>query len=63
METGGDLSSFITSVTAPMKEMISLNNLGTIIAAGLGIAVAFVVAWFAFRWIYSKVKGGLKKGS
>lgn len=60
---GSELSTFITSVTAPMKEMITLENLGIIIAAGLGIAVTFVVGWFAFRWIYGKVKGGLKRGS
>lgn len=60
---GSDLSTFITTVTAPMKEMITIENLGTIIAAGLGIAVVFVLGWFAYRWIYGKVKGGLKRGS
>lgn len=61
MESSG-LAEFITAVTAPMKESLTLTNLGVIIAAGLGIAVVFVLGWTAYRWIYAKVKGGFKKG-
>lgn len=41
----------------------SVDNLLTVITAGLGIAVPLVLTWFAFRWIYKKAKGALKRGS
>ena len=59
MET---LTSFITQVTTPIKETLTMSNLGTIIAAGLAISVVFVLGWTAYRWIYHKVKSGFKKG-
>lgn len=40
----------------------SVTNLAKVIVAGLAIAVPLVLAWFAFRWVYKKAKGGLKKG-
>lgn len=62
-ETGGfDVTSLITTVTEPIKSVITVDNLGKIIAAGLVIAVPFVVGWFAYRFVYNKAKGGLKKG-
>lgn len=53
---GTSISTFIDSVTAPMEATLTLSNLGTVIAAGLTIAVTFVLGWFAFRWIWGKVK-------
>ena len=50
------ISTFITTVTAPMEATLTLANLGSVIAAGLGIAVTFVLGWFAFRWIWGKAK-------
>lgn len=41
----------------------SVANVTSVIAAGLGIAVPLVLIWFAFRWIYRKAKGGLKRGA
>ena len=41
----------------------SVSNVTSVIAAGLGIAVPLVLIWFAFRWIYRKAKGGLKRGA
>lgn len=58
METTA-LSSFITQITGALGDF-SATNVGTIIVAGLGIAVPLVLVWFAFRWIYRKAKGGLK---
>ena len=49
-------------VTAALASF-SVDNLMTVITAGLGIAVPLVLAWFAFRWIYKKAKGALKRGS
>lgn len=57
-----DLSTLITSITTPIKETFTLSNLGLILAAGLGIAVVFVLGWTAYRFIYRKAKGGLKHG-
>lgn len=53
---GTNISTFIDTVTAPMETTLTLTNLGTVIAAGLAIAVVFVLGWFAFRWIWGKVK-------
>lgn len=53
---GTSITTFIETVTAPMESTLTLANLGTVIAAGLTIAVVFVLGWFAFRWIWGKVK-------
>lgn len=50
-----------TKVTAALASF-SVDNLMTVITAGLGIAVPLVLAWFGFRWIYKKAKGALKRG-
>lgn len=50
-----------SKVTAALASF-SVDNLMTVITAGLGIAVPLVLAWFGFRWIYKKAKGALKRG-
>lgn len=57
----GDLSTSIASITGSLTAFTA-SNLMLVIAAGLGIAVPLVLAWFAFRWIYKKAKGALKRG-
>jgi len=52
----GSLTTFIESVTTPMESTLTLTNLGTVIAAGLTISVTLILGWFAFRWIWGKVK-------
>lgn len=55
----------ITTVIEGVKTALadfSITNLMSVIAGGLAIAVPLVLAWFAFRWIYKKAKGSLKKG-
>lgn len=64
MGEGGQVAamdSVITSVTGALSDF-SAANIGKVLVAGLGIAVPLVLCWFAFRWIYSKAKGALKKG-
>lgn len=56
MEGTSIISDFIATVTDPMKDTLTLVNLAEVIAAGLAIAVVFVLGWFAFRWIWGKVK-------
>lgn len=56
------MESGITAITSALTDF-SVENVVTVIAAGLGIAVPLVLIWFAFRWIYKKAKGGLKKGA
>lgn len=56
------VSGVITGVTGALSEF-STANLTSVIVAGLGIAVPLVLGWFAFRWIYKKAKGALKRGS
>lgn len=53
---GTSISTFIDTVTAPMESTLTLTNLGTVIAAGLTISVVLILGWFAFRWIWGKVK-------
>lgn len=55
------MDGVITSVTGALGDF-SAANVGKVLVAGLGIAVPLVLCWFAFRWIYSKAKGALKKG-
>ena len=59
---GTSVSALITAVTGALSEF-STTNLSSVIVAGLGIAVPLVLGWFAFRWIYKKAKGALKRGS
>lgn len=61
METSA-LDGFITTVSGALADF-SGSNLGTIVVAGLKLAVPLILAWFAFRWIYAKVKGAMKKGN
>lgn len=55
------MESVITSVTGALGDF-SAANIGKVLVAGLGIAVPLVLSWFAFRWIYGKAKGALKRG-
>lgn len=58
-EGGTALTTLITSITNALGDF-SLANVGSIIVAGLGIAVPLILGWFAFRFIYRKAKGALK---
>lgn len=61
METSA-LTTAITSITGALTSFSSA-NVAQVIVAALGIAVPLVLVWFAFRFIYKKAKGGLKRGS
>lgn len=61
METSA-LTTAITSITGALTAFSSA-NVAQVIVAALGIAVPLVLVWFAFRFIYKKAKGGLKRGS
>ena len=61
METSS-LATAISSITGALTDF-SGANVAQIIVAALGIAVPLVLVWFAFRFIYKKAKGGLKRGS
>lgn len=60
METSS-LTSAITSITGALTDF-STANVASVIVAGLGVAVPLVLVWFAFRVIYRKAKGALKRG-
>lgn len=54
------------SVAAGMSTALadfSVANVLSIVKAALTIAVPLVIGWFAYRFIYKKAKGALKKGS
>lgn len=61
METSA-LTTAITSITGALTDF-STANVASIIVAGLGVAVPLVLVWFAFRFIYRKAKGALKRGA
>lgn len=56
------LTTAIGSITGALTDF-SGANVAQVIVAALGIAVPLVLVWFAFRFIYKKAKGGLKRGS
>jgi len=56
------LTTAISSITGALTDF-SGANVAQVIVAALGIAVPLVLVWFAFRFIYKKAKGGLKRGS
>lgn len=56
------LTTAISSITGALTDFSSA-NVAQVIVAALGIAVPLVLVWFAFRFIYKKAKGGLKRGS
>lgn len=60
METSA-LTTAITSITGALTDF-STANVASVIVAGLGVAVPLVLVWFAFRVIYRKAKGALKRG-
>lgn len=60
METSA-LTTAITSITGALTDF-STANVASIIVAGLGVAVPLVLVWCAFRIIYRKAKGALKRG-
>lgn len=60
METSS-LTAAITSITGALTDF-STANVASVIVAGLGVAVPLVLVWFAFRVIYRKAKGALKRG-
>lgn len=60
METSA-LTAAITSITGALTDF-SAANVASVIVAGLGVAVPLVLVWFAFRVIYRKAKGALKRG-
>ena len=55
------LTAAITSITGALTDF-STANVASVIVAGLGVAVPLVLVWFAFRVIYRKAKGALKRG-
>lgn len=56
------LTSAIGSITGALTDF-STANVASVIVAGLGVAVPLVLVWFAFRFIYRKAKGALKRGT
>lgn len=59
---GSALTAAIGSITGALTDFSSANVV-SVIVAGLGVAVPLVLVWFAFRFIYKKAKGALKRGS
>lgn len=56
------LTTAIGSITGALTEF-STANVVSVIVAGLGVAVPLVLVWFAFRFIYRKAKGALRRGA
>ncbi len=56
-----ELSAFMDTIKTALADMTA-SNLGTILVAGLGITIALVLAWFAYRWLTRKLSGAMKSG-
>lgn len=61
-EAGTAVTTMLTALKAALADF-SVENLSAIIVAGLAIAVPLIIGWFAFRFVFRKAKGALKKGS
>lgn len=61
-EASNDLSGFIDGIMAPVKDVLTLENLAIILVAALGFGLIFFLCWFAYRFVMKKVKGGVTKG-
>ncbi len=59
--TATDLSSFLETVKTSLGDF-NVANLGTVIAAGVGVAAVLVLCWFGYRFVSRKLMGALKKG-
>lgn len=62
MEGVGSMQSGVTAIVGALADF-SVANVVSVITAGLGVAIPLVLIWFAFRFIYKKAKGGLKRGA
>lgn len=60
--TSVDLSSTVESIKGMLGDF-SVANLIIIVGAALGLCVALILFWFAFRFIFRKVSKALKRGS
>lgn len=58
---GSALSTFITSITGSLGDFTPA-NLGTVLAAALGITTGLAICWFAYKFIVRKVSVAMKKG-
>lgn len=60
--TGDQWTSMLSSVVANFSDFSSTNLL-SIIAAALGITIPVLLTWFAFRWIFGKIKAAFYFGA
>lgn len=56
-----ELAGFLSQIKAGMSDF-NVTNMGTIIIAGIGLAVAPAIAWFGFRFVKGKVAKAFFKG-
>ena len=61
-EATSQLNGFIDTVMEPINNVLTLENLGIILVAALGITVVFFVVWFGYRFITRKASSAVKKG-
>ena len=63
MEGGFNLSS---SVLEPIKtalgEYLTVTNIVSVVVAGIGISLVFVLMWFGYRKVKSMIMQAMKKG-
>lgn len=56
-----ELSTAITAIKSGLADF-SVTNLTTIWVAGLAVAAAPAIAWFAYRWVVRKANKAVFKG-
>lgn len=52
----------LSAVTTALTNAVSVSDVVSVIATGIGVAVPFVLTWFAIRYIYRKFTSALKGG-
>lgn len=56
-------SDYTDTIKTMLGSIFTVDNLVTIIVAGLGLCAGLFIFWFAYRFIKRRVEKALKKGS
>lgn len=58
-----NVSDYTETVKTMLGSIFTVDNLVTIIVAGLSLCAGLFIFWFAYRFIKRRVEKALKKGS
>ncbi len=59
--SGAELATFVESIKGGLSDFTT-TNLAAILVAALGLTSSLAIAWFAYRFIRSKVSSAMRRG-